>query len=77
MASFSEELNIEMTPFKAMVYSPSLDEYIPNDEIPKGMETLDLSGTELRARLKSGAVRCHRILAFSYAGAKTNINLCC
>jgi sulfate adenylyltransferase len=45
-----------MVPFQQMTYLPATDEYMPNDEVPKGVETLDISGTELRRRLKSGAV---------------------
>lgn len=56
LSSFSEELDITMVPFQAMSYVPSRDEYFPSDEIAKGVETLDISGTELRSRLKTGAV---------------------
>ena len=52
-----------MVPFQAMSYVPSLDEYVPSDEIPKGTETLDISGTELRRRLKTGAVSPSPLLA--------------
>jgi len=37
------------------LYIPSRDEYQPIDEVPKGVQTLDISGTELRKRLKTGA----------------------
>ncbi|KAF9523999.1 hypothetical protein CPB83DRAFT_861907 [Crepidotus variabilis] len=52
---YHDELQIEMVPFQQMTYLPSTDEYQPVDEIPKGVQTLDISGTELRRRLKSGA----------------------
>ena len=39
-----------------MSYVPSADNYQPSDQIPAGVQTLDISGTELRNRLKSGAV---------------------
>ncbi|KAH9931057.1 ATP-sulfurylase [Epithele typhae] len=42
-------------PFQQMTYLPSTDEYQPVDEVPKGVQTLDISGTELRRRLKTGA----------------------
>jgi len=45
-----------MVPFQMMTYIPSTDEYQPIDEVPKGVQTLDISGTELRRRLKTGAV---------------------
>ena len=44
-----------MVPFQQMTYVPSRDEYVPVDEVPKGTQTLDISGTELRRRLKTGA----------------------
>ena len=46
-----------MVPFQMMTYLPATDEYQPSDEVPKGVQTLDISGTELRRRLKNGAVR--------------------
>jgi sulfate adenylyltransferase len=51
---YRDELNIEVVPFQQMTYIPSRDEYMPVDEVPKGVETLDISGTELRRRLKNG-----------------------
>lgn len=57
MVQYADELSIEMVPFQPMSYVPSLDEYVPANEIAKGIETADISGTELRNRLKSGAVR--------------------
>lgn len=39
-----------------MSYIPDQDVYMPVDEIPKGTVTADISGTELRRRLKTGAV---------------------
>lgn len=52
---YHDELQIEMVPFQQMTYLPSTDEYQPVDEIPKGIQTLDISGTELRKRLRTGA----------------------
>ncbi|KAI6046047.1 hypothetical protein EDC04DRAFT_2631713 [Pisolithus marmoratus] len=52
---FKDELQIEMVPFQQMTYVPATDEYMPVDEIPAGMQTLNISGTELRKRLKTGA----------------------
>jgi len=52
---YHDELAIEMVPFQQMTYLPSSDEYQPIDEVPKGVQTLDISGTELRRRLKTGA----------------------
>jgi len=55
VAKFKDELSIEMVPFQQMTYIPSADEYQPIDEVPKGVQTLDISGTELRRRLRTGA----------------------
>ncbi|KAK0451704.1 hypothetical protein EV421DRAFT_1056466 [Armillaria borealis] len=55
VTKYRDELQIEMVPFQQMTYLPSADEYQPVDEVPKGVQTLDISGTELRRRLKTGA----------------------
>ncbi|KAK3363653.1 hypothetical protein B0T25DRAFT_562642 [Lasiosphaeria hispida] len=51
---YREELGIEVVPFQMMTYLPDSDEYAPIDEIAKGVRTLNISGTELRSRLRSG-----------------------
>ncbi|KAK7053483.1 Sulfate adenylyltransferase [Paramarasmius palmivorus] len=55
VSQYREELQITMVPFQQMTYVPSTDEYQPIDEVPSGTQTLDISGTELRRRLKTGA----------------------
>jgi sulfate adenylyltransferase len=50
-----EEIDIRMVPFRNMVYVKNLDQYFPDDEVPAGSEVLELSGTEVRNRLMSGA----------------------
>ncbi|KZV85870.1 putative sulfate adenylyltransferase [Exidia glandulosa HHB12029] len=55
VTKYKDELNIEMVPFQQMTYLPSTDEYMPVDEVPAGVQTLDISGTELRKRLRTGA----------------------
>ncbi|GAA5910376.1 sulfate adenylyltransferase [Sporobolomyces salmoneus] len=55
VTQFKDELAIEMVPFQMMSYIPDQDIYMPVDEIPKGTVTADISGTELRRRLKTGA----------------------
>jgi len=52
---FRDELHIDMVPFQMMTYVPSLEDYLPIDEVPKGVSTANISGTELRLRLKTGA----------------------
>lgn len=54
VTTHSEELGIEMIPFKLMVYVPGERAYKPLDELPAGTETLGLSGTALRSRLADG-----------------------
>jgi sulfate adenylyltransferase len=48
------EIDIEIIPFKEMVYVEDKDKFLPIDEIPEGMKTLTISGTELRRRLVDG-----------------------
>lgn len=55
VSKYRDELQINMVPFQQMTYLPSTDEYMPADEVPGGVSTLDISGTELRRRLKTGA----------------------
>jgi sulfate adenylyltransferase len=54
LAEHTAELDIEMVPFRQMVYVPADDRYEPVDEVPAGTETLNISGTELRKRLAEG-----------------------
>ncbi|MCG6956310.1 MAG: bifunctional sulfate adenylyltransferase/adenylylsulfate kinase [Gemmatimonadetes bacterium] len=49
-----DELGISMVPFKLMVYAPEHDTYYPSDEVPDGVETVNISGTEQRRRLQLG-----------------------
>jgi sulfate adenylyltransferase len=51
----AEEIGVEMVPFKQMVFVEGLDSYFPEDEALKGHRVLNLSGTELRRRLVTGA----------------------
>ena len=55
VAQYKDELHIEMVPFQAMTYLPGTDEYQPVDEVKKGTVTADISGTDLRNRLRTGA----------------------
>jgi len=52
---YRDELGIEVVPFQQMTYLPDSDEYQPHDQIKPGIRTLDISGTELRRRLRTGA----------------------
>lgn len=51
---YKDELGIEVVEFQQVTYLPDTDEYKPVDEVPKGTPTLDISGTELRKRLRTG-----------------------
>ncbi len=48
------EMGVAMVPFQMMVYLENEDRYVPSDEVPQGAKVLDISGTELRARLNEG-----------------------
>ncbi|EXJ71655.1 sulfate adenylyltransferase [Cladophialophora psammophila CBS 110553] len=52
---YRAELGIEVVEFQMMTYLPDTDEYRPKDQVPEGVKTLDISGTELRRRLRVGA----------------------
>lgn len=49
-----KELGIEIIPFASMIYLPKTNEYKPMNEIENGVETKDISGTELRRLLRDG-----------------------
>jgi sulfate adenylyltransferase len=51
---YATELDMKIVPFKMMVFVPAEDRYMPIDEVPKGLESANISGTELRERLKDG-----------------------
>ena len=48
------EIGIEMVDFKQIVYVQERAQYFPVDEVPEGTTVLDISGTELRRRLREG-----------------------
>jgi sulfate adenylyltransferase len=48
------ELGVAMVPFRMIVYVEDLDAYVPEDQVPAGMRSLNISGTELRRRLAEG-----------------------
>ena len=54
VARHQEEVGIEMVDFKQMVYVQERAQYFPIDEVPEGTTVLDISGTELRRRLREG-----------------------
>ena len=54
VAAHQKEIGIEMVDFKQMVYVQEKSQYYPVDEVPEGSTVLDISGTELRRRLREG-----------------------
>ena len=55
LAKYADEIGIGMVPFQMLVYVAEHDAYYPDDKIPAGLKPLNISGTELRERLVSGA----------------------
>lgn len=49
-----DEIGVKMVDFKHMVYVHEKAQYFPSDEVPAGCTVLDISGTELRRRLREG-----------------------
>lgn len=49
-----DEIGLEMVDFKHMVYVQEKAQYYPVSEVPEGDTVLDISGTELRRRLREG-----------------------
>ncbi len=53
-AQHAAEIGIQMVDFKHMVYVAEKAQYYPANEVPEGSTVLDISGTELRRRLREG-----------------------
>jgi len=51
---YQEEIDIEMVPFRMMVYVENRAQYQPVDEVADSDTVLSISGTELRRRLREG-----------------------
>ena len=54
LKNYEEEVEIQPIPFHEMCYVKNLNTYLPKNKIPEGTETLSISGTELRRRLREG-----------------------
>jgi sulfate adenylyltransferase len=50
----AEEMRIQVTPVEEMVYCEDRGEYMQRSEVPAGARVLNLSGTELRRRVREG-----------------------
>jgi sulfate adenylyltransferase len=48
MGKYKNEIGMEMVDFKQMVFLPDENRYSPVDEVPKGVKTADISGTQVR-----------------------------
>ncbi len=51
---YGKEIGVEIIPFEELVYLPFEDEYRPIDEVPEGVQTISLSGSDIQERIKSG-----------------------
>jgi len=51
---FSKEIGVSVIPFNEMVYMPFEDEYRFSDQVPESAQTISLSGTDIRGRIRSG-----------------------
>ena len=51
---YEAEIGVKMVDFKHMVYVQERASSFPANEVPEGCTTLDISGTELRRRLREG-----------------------
>jgi sulfate adenylyltransferase len=54
LEAHQKEIGITMVPFHMMMYLENQDTYVPEDQLPSGARVLNISGTELRARLAEG-----------------------
>ena len=55
LADLQSELGVTMIPFRRVVYVPGFDAYRREDEVPPGLETWSISGTEQRRRAGRGS----------------------
>jgi sulfate adenylyltransferase len=55
VAKHADEVGIGLVPFEEVVYNESKGEYMARSAVAEGENILDLSGTELRRRLKEGS----------------------
>ncbi len=54
VVEYQNELEIEMVPFRQVVYVSNKAQYVPRDECEEGDDILSISGTEFRRRLQEG-----------------------
>jgi sulfate adenylyltransferase len=51
----ADDMGIKIVPFEEMVYCDDRGEYMPRSEVPTGARILNLSGSELRRRIRDGS----------------------
>ncbi len=54
VAAYCAEVGVEMVAFEEMVYQPYEDEFSFIDRVPAEIQTMSLSGTDIRERVRSG-----------------------
>lgn len=52
--AFGEEIGIEIVSFEEMVYLPFEDEYQPAGQVPEETQTISLTGSDIRKRIREG-----------------------
>jgi sulfate adenylyltransferase len=57
MAKYEDEIGMGMVDFKQMVYLPDENRYSPVDEVPAGVKTADISGTDVRDKYLAKGLR--------------------
>ncbi|MFW5902174.1 MAG: sulfate adenylyltransferase, partial [Thermodesulfobacteriota bacterium] len=53
-ADLSGEIGVGIVPFEEMVYLPFEDEYRSADQVPEGTQTISLTGSDIRQRIREG-----------------------
>jgi sulfate adenylyltransferase len=53
-AEFSEEIGVEIVSFEKFVYLPFEDEYHSIDEVSEGTQTISMTGSDIRKRIREG-----------------------
>jgi len=53
-AEFAREIGMEIVPFEEMVYLPFEDEYRSVDQVEPGTQTISLTGSDIRRRIREG-----------------------
>lgn len=54
LEEYSQEIDIGVVPFPELVYLPFEDEYRTKDKVPEGVQTISLSGSDIRKRIRNG-----------------------